>query len=55
MEFPELKIKAQEYYADWQPDALIVEAKASGAPLVFELRAMGIPVSEFTPVEVMIR
>ena len=49
MEFPELKVKAQEHYADWEPDALIVEAKASGAPLVFELRAMGIPVSEFTP------
>ena len=32
-----------------QPDAFIVEAKASGAPLIFELRRMGIPVSEFTP------
>jgi len=49
MEFPELKIKAQEHYVDWEPDALIIEAKAAGAPLVFELRAMGIPVSEFTP------
>ena len=49
MEFPELKVKAQEHYIDWEPDALIVEAKASGAPLVFELRAMGIPVSEYTP------
>tara|TARA_R100000664_G_C2758436_1_gene147318 strand:- start:2234 stop:3754 length:1521 start_codon:yes stop_codon:yes gene_type:complete len=49
MEFPELKIKAQEHYTDWEPDALIIEAKAAGAPLVFELRAMGIPVSEFTP------
>jgi predicted phage terminase large subunit-like protein len=28
---------------------MIVEAKASGAPLVFELRQMGIPVTEFTP------
>ena len=27
----------------------MVEAKASGAPLIFELRAMGIPVQEFTP------
>ena len=36
-------------YSEWQPDALIVEAKATGAPLIFELRAMGIPVSEFTP------
>ena len=49
MEFPELKVKTQEMYNEWEPDALIVEAKAAGAPLVFELRAMGIPVSEFTP------
>jgi predicted phage terminase large subunit-like protein len=49
MEFPELKTKTQEMYEDWKPDALIVEAKAAGAPLIFELRAMGIPVSEFTP------
>ena len=28
---------------------MIVEKKASGAPLIFELRSMGIPVTEFTP------
>ena len=49
MEFPELKKKAYEEYQDWEPDSLIVEAKASGAPLIFELRAMGLPVQEFTP------
>ena len=49
MEFPELKMKAKEEYDYWQPDAMIIEAKASGAPLVFELRAMGIPVQEYTP------
>ena len=49
MEFPELKQKAYEDYRNWEPDALIVEAKATGAPLIFELRAMGIPVQEFTP------
>jgi predicted phage terminase large subunit-like protein len=49
MEFPELKEKALEYYHDWEPDAFVVEAKASGAPLIYELRAMGIPVQEFTP------
>ena len=49
MEFPELKARALEYYQEWQPDAFIVEAKASGAPLIFELRRMGIPVQEFTP------
>ena len=36
-------------YQEWTPDAFIVEAKASGAPLIFELRRMGIPVQEFTP------
>ncbi len=49
LEFPELKIRAMEMYKEWEPDAFIVEAKASGAPLVFELRRMGIPVQEFTP------
>ena len=49
MEFPELKKTAMEFYNNWEPDACIVEAKAAGAPLVFELRAMGIPVSEYTP------
>ena len=34
---------------EWQPDVFLVEAKAAGSPLVFELRKMGIPVSEFTP------
>ena len=50
MEFPELKKRALEMYNEWEPDAFIVEAKASGAPLIYELRAMGIPVQEFTPV-----
>jgi predicted phage terminase large subunit-like protein len=49
LEFPELKKAAQELYMDWQPDACIVEAKAAGTPLIFELRAMGIPVSDYTP------
>ena len=49
LEFPELKRKAYDYWVDWQPDAFIVEAKAAGTPLIFELRAMGIPVSEYTP------
>jgi predicted phage terminase large subunit-like protein len=49
MEFPELKQVALEEYKNWEPDAFIVEAKASGAPLIFELRAMGIPVQDFTP------
>ena len=49
LEFPELKRKAYELWADMQPDAFIVEAKAAGMPLIFELRAMGIPVAEYTP------
>jgi predicted phage terminase large subunit-like protein len=49
LEFPELKASALRHYKEWEPDAFIVEAKASGAPLIYELRAMGIPVQEFTP------
>ena len=49
LEFPQLKERAMEMYREWQPDACIVEAKASGAPLVFELRRMGVPVQEYTP------
>jgi predicted phage terminase large subunit-like protein len=50
LEFPELKKRAQEKYKEWEPDACIVEAKAAGSPLIFELRRMGIPISEYTPV-----
>ncbi len=49
LEFPELKKCAMEMYQEFEPDACIVEAKAAGTPLIFELRAMGIPVSEYTP------
>lgn len=49
MEFPELKETAFNHYKEWEPDAFVVEAKAAGSPLIYELRAMGIPVSEFTP------
>jgi predicted phage terminase large subunit-like protein len=51
MEFPELKRVAIEHYKEWQPDSVIIEKRASGAPLIYELRAMGIPVQEFTPVK----
>ena len=50
MEFPELKQSALEHYREWAPDSIIIEKKASGAPLIYEMRAMGIPVQEFTPV-----
>lgn len=49
LEFPELKQRAFDMYKEWQPDAFIVEAKAAGAPLIYELRSMGIPVTEYTP------
>ena len=49
LEFPELKVKAMDKYKEFKPDAFIVEAKAAGMPLIFELRAIGIPVQEYTP------
>lgn len=49
MEFPTLKRKAIEEYKEWEPDSIIIEKKASGAPLIYEMRAMGIPVQDFTP------
>jgi predicted phage terminase large subunit-like protein len=49
MAFPELKQVALKHYKEWQPDSLIVEKKAAGAPLIQELRRIGLPVQEFTP------
>ena len=49
-EFPELKDNAKRMYDEWEPDACIIEAKAAGAPLIFELRRMGVMVSDYTPV-----
>ena len=49
LEFPELKRTVMEEYKQWEPDSIIIEKKASGAPLIYELRSMGIPVQEFTP------
>ena len=49
MEFPDLKKKAVELYREWNPDTTIIEKRAAGAPLVYELRKAGVPVSEYTP------
>jgi len=49
LEFPDLKARAYEVWKEYKPDAFIVEAKAAGSPLIFELRRMGIPVAEYTP------
>ncbi len=48
-DFPELKARAFEEYKFWDPDTVIIEAKASGLPLTHELRNIGIPVVNFTP------
>lgn len=50
MEFPELKDKAIEMYREWQPDTCVIEAKAAGSPLIFELQRMGITVYPYNPV-----
>ena len=53
MEFPELKKVAFDKFKEWEafgvPMTLIVEKKASGAPLIYELRQMGLVVGEYTP------
>jgi predicted phage terminase large subunit-like protein len=50
VEFPALKKLVLKLYKEWEPDSTIIEKKASGSPLIYELRSMGVPVSEFTPV-----
>jgi predicted phage terminase large subunit-like protein len=49
LEFPALKRKAIQQRDEWDPDSIIIEKKATGAPLIYELRSMGIPVQEFSP------
>ena len=49
LEFPELRKEALEQYKYWKPDTVIIEGKASGMPLTYELRKIGIPVINFTP------
>jgi len=49
MTFPDLKAAALKHWKEWEPDAFIVEKKSAGAPLIQELRAMGIPVQETNP------
>ena len=48
-DFPELKRIAKEEYMTWQPDNVLIEAKATGTPLQQELRRMGIPVTMYSP------
>jgi len=49
LEFPELKRVALDQFKYWEPETVIVEAKASGQPLIQEMRRMGIPVIDFQP------
>ena len=49
VDFPELKKIALEEYKYWEPDIVLIEAKASGTPLTHELRRMGIPVQSYSP------
>lgn len=48
-EFPELKVMAHEQYREWEPDSVVVESKASGYPLIDEMRRSGIFVQDFAP------
>ena len=47
--FPELKEIALEEHDYWEPDMVLIEAKATGTPLTDELRRTGIPVLNYTP------
>ena len=49
VEWVDLKKDVLEQYRQWQPDSILIEKKATGAPLIYELRAMGIPVQDYTP------
>ena len=49
VEWVELKRDVLAEYNEYEPDGLLIEKKATGAPLIYELRAMGIPVQEYTP------
>ena len=53
-EFPELRRIALEQYGYWNPETVIIESKASGLPLTYELRKAGIPVITSHPQKVMI-
>ena len=45
-EFPELKKEAKRHYEEWEPDICLIEARAAGHPLIYELRQMNIPIQD---------
>lgn len=48
-DFPDLRRIAMEEYEYWDPECVLIEAKATGMPLTQELRSMGIPVQNYSP------
>jgi len=48
-DFPELKAVAWDQYKYWEPETVIIEAKATGQPLLQEFRRQGIPAIDFMP------
>ena len=48
-EYPELRRKAQELYAQFRPDVCIIEKKASGQSLIQDMRRAGLPVLDYLP------
>jgi predicted phage terminase large subunit-like protein len=47
--FPELKTIAREEFEYWDPELMLIEAKASGQPLADEMRLLNLPVATFSP------
>ena len=48
-DFPELKQVAKEELKMYDPDSVIIEAKASGTPLIQELRRFGVYATAYSP------
>lgn len=48
-EYPELRRKAQEVFAEYRPDVCIIEKKASGQSLIQDMRRAGLPVLDYLP------
>jgi len=47
--YPDLRKIAQQSYDDWEPDAVLIEKKASGQSLLQDLRMAGVPVVAYSP------
>jgi predicted phage terminase large subunit-like protein len=48
-EFPQLKEQALSAYREWEPECVLIEKKAAGAPLIQELRQMDLAIEEYSP------